>query len=86
MLPATARPRSIRCKAPRCRSPRPKPHGKTPTTRGPSIEARYANDEAYVAAVKREAARAVAERLLLEEDATRSVEAAKQGTLAKLGQ
>ena len=52
----------------------------------PSIEARYANDEAYVAAVKREAARAVAERLLLEEDAVRSIEAAKQGTLAKLGQ
>jgi hypothetical protein len=52
----------------------------------PSIEARYANDEAYVAAVKREAARAVAERLLLEEDAVRSVEAAKMGTLAKLGQ
>jgi hypothetical protein len=52
----------------------------------PSIEARYADDDAYVAAVKREAARAVAERLLLEEDAVRSVEAAKQGTLAKLGQ
>lgn len=50
----------------------------------PSIEARYANDEAYVAAVKREAARAVAERLLLEEDAVRSVEAAKLGVLAKL--
>lgn len=52
----------------------------------PSIEARYANDEAYVAAVKREAARAVAERLLLEEDAVRSIEAAQKGTLAKLGQ
>ena len=52
----------------------------------PSIVARYADDEAYVAAVKREAARAVAERLLLEEDAIRSIEAAKQGTLAKLGQ
>jgi hypothetical protein len=52
----------------------------------PSIEARYADDEAYVAAVKREAAQAVAERLLLEEDAIRSIEAAKQGTLAKLGQ
>lgn len=52
----------------------------------PSIEARYANDEAYVAEVKREAARAVAERLLLEEDAVRSVEAAKLGVLAKLGQ
>jgi hypothetical protein len=52
----------------------------------PSIEARYANDEAYVAAVAREAARAVAERLLLQEDAERSVAAAKQGMLAKLGQ
>ncbi|HEX7790752.1 MAG TPA: alpha/beta hydrolase domain-containing protein, partial [Afipia sp.] len=52
----------------------------------PSIEARYANDDAYVAAVTREAARAVAERLLLEEDAVRSVAAAKQGMLAKLGQ
>jgi hypothetical protein len=52
----------------------------------PSIEARYADDAAYIAAVKREAARAVAERLLLQEDAVRSVEAAKQGTLAKLAQ
>jgi len=32
--------------------------------------------------VRREAARAVAERLLLEEDAVRSVEAAKLGVLA----
>ena len=51
----------------------------------PSIEARYANDEAYVDAVKRETAREVAERLLLPEDAERAVEAAKQGKLAKLG-
>ena len=51
----------------------------------PSIAARYADDDAYVAAVKREAAHAVAERLLLEEDAVRSVEAARQGKLAKLG-
>jgi hypothetical protein len=36
--------------------------------------------------VTRERARAVAERLLLEEDAARSIKAAKQGTLAKLGQ
>jgi hypothetical protein len=50
----------------------------------PSIEARYASDEAYVAAVKREASRATAERLLLPEDADRAVEAAKQGKLAKL--
>jgi hypothetical protein len=39
---------------------------------------------ADVAAVKREAARTVAERLLLEEDAIRSIAATKQGTLAKL--
>jgi hypothetical protein len=52
----------------------------------PSIEARYANDEAYVAAVRTEATRQVAERLLLPEDAERAVEAARQGTLAKLGQ
>lgn len=52
----------------------------------PSISARYADDAAYVAAVEREAARAVAERLLLEEDAVRSIKAARQGTLAKLGQ
>jgi hypothetical protein len=51
----------------------------------PSIEARYANDEAYVDAVKKETARAVAERLLLPEDAERAVEAAKQRKLAKLG-
>ena len=52
----------------------------------PSISARYADDAAYVAVVEREAARAVAERLLLEEDAVRSVKAARQGALAKLGQ
>jgi hypothetical protein len=50
-----------------------------------SIEARYANDEAYVEAVKKETAREVAERLLLPEDADRAIEAAKQGKLAKLG-
>jgi len=52
----------------------------------PSIAERYADDDAYVAAVRREAARQVAERLLLSEDAERVVEAAKQGKLAKLGQ
>jgi hypothetical protein len=52
----------------------------------PSIAERYANDEAYVAAVRKEAARQVAERLLLPEDAERAVEAATQGKLAKLGQ
>ncbi|MGW1421811.1 alpha/beta hydrolase domain-containing protein [Bradyrhizobium manausense] len=51
-----------------------------------SIAERYADDGAYVAAVKREAARQVAERILLPEDAERAVEAAKQGKLAKLGQ
>jgi hypothetical protein len=51
----------------------------------PSIAERYANDEAYVAAVRKEAACQVAERLLLPEDAERAVEAAKQGKLAKLG-
>jgi hypothetical protein len=51
----------------------------------PSLAARYADDEAYVAAVRREAARQVAERLLLPEDAERAIEAARQGKLAKLG-
>ncbi|RXT45096.1 alpha/beta hydrolase domain-containing protein [Bradyrhizobium betae] len=50
-----------------------------------SIAERYADDGAYVAAVKREAARQVAERLLLPEDAERAIEAAKQRTLEKLG-
>ena len=52
----------------------------------PSIAERYADNDAYVAAVRREAARQVAERLLLPEDAERAIEAAKQGKLAKLGQ
>jgi hypothetical protein len=52
----------------------------------PSIAERYASDEAYVEAVRKEAARQVAERLLLPEDAERAIEAAKQGKLAKLGQ
>jgi Alpha/beta hydrolase domain len=51
----------------------------------PSIAARYTDDDAYVAAVRREAARQIAERLLLPEDADRAIEAAKQGKLAKLG-
>jgi alpha/beta hydrolase family protein len=51
----------------------------------PSIAARYADDESYVDAVRREAARQVAERLLVPEDAERSIEAARQGKLAKLG-
>jgi hypothetical protein len=49
-----------------------------------SIAERYADDEAYVSAVSREAARAVAERLLLPEDAARAIATAKQGRLAKL--
>jgi hypothetical protein len=52
----------------------------------PSLAARYADDEAYVAAVRKEAARQVAERLLLPEDAERAIDAARQGKLAKLGQ
>ena len=52
----------------------------------PSIAERYANDDAYVEAVRKEAARAVTERLLLPEDAERSIEAARKGTLAKLGE
>jgi hypothetical protein len=51
----------------------------------PSIAARYADDDAYVAAVRREAARQVAEGLLLQEDAERAIDAARQGKLAKLG-
>ena len=51
-----------------------------------SIAERYADNDAYVAAVRREATRQVAERLLLPEDAERAIEAAKQGKLAKLGQ
>jgi hypothetical protein len=50
----------------------------------PSLAERYASDDAYVAAVRREAARQVAERLLLPEDADRSIAAARQGRLAKL--
>ena len=50
----------------------------------PSLAERYVDDDAYVAAVRREAARQVAERLLLPEDAERSIAAARQGRLAKL--
>ena len=51
----------------------------------PSLAARYADDDAYLTAVRSEAARQVAERLLLQEDAERAIEAARQGKLAKLG-
>jgi hypothetical protein len=50
----------------------------------PSLAERYASDTAYVDAVKAEAARLVAERLLLPADAQRAVEEAAQGRLAKL--
>jgi hypothetical protein len=52
----------------------------------PSIAERYADDDAYVAAIRKEAERQVAERLLLPEDAERSIDAARQGKLAKLTQ
>jgi len=50
----------------------------------PSIAERYADNAAYVAAVRAAAARMVSERLLLPEDAERVVEAAEQGGLAQL--
>lgn len=49
-----------------------------------SIAERYADQAAYVAAVRAAAAQAVAERLLLPEDAARGVERAAAGTLAQL--
>jgi len=51
----------------------------------PSIAERYADDAGYVAAVRAAAARMVAERLLLPEDAARAIEAASAGRLAQLG-
>jgi hypothetical protein len=50
----------------------------------PSIAERYADNAAYVAAVRAAAARMVAERLLLPGDAERAIEAAEQGGLAQL--
>ncbi len=50
----------------------------------PSIAERYADNAAYVAAVRAAAARMVAERLLLPEDAERAVEAAEKDGLAQL--
>ncbi|WP_431281734.1 alpha/beta hydrolase domain-containing protein [Humitalea sp. 24SJ18S-53] len=52
----------------------------------PSIEERYADNAAYIAAVRTAAARMVAERLLLPEDATRAADRAVAGSLAQLGQ
>ena len=49
-----------------------------------SLAERYPSPEAYVGAVQDVAARLVAVRLLLPEDATASVEAARAGTLARL--
>ena len=49
-----------------------------------SVAERYADDAAYVDAVRAAAAGMVAERLLLKEDAERAVAAATNGTLAKL--
>ena len=50
----------------------------------PSIEERYPTEAAYVAAVRAAADRLLADRLLLPEDAARSVRAAEAGTLARL--
>jgi hypothetical protein len=50
----------------------------------PSLAERYADSAAYVAAVRAAAARQVAERLLLPEDAERAVEAAAQDRLSQL--
>lgn len=50
----------------------------------PSLAERYADEAAYVAAVRAAAARMVAERLLLPEDAQRAIDAATQDQLAKL--
>ncbi len=50
----------------------------------PSIAARYKDSDAYVAAVQKAAASQVAERLLLQEDAARAVEAARQDQLQRL--
>jgi Alpha/beta hydrolase domain len=50
----------------------------------PSLAERYADNAAYVAAVRAAAARMVVERLLLPEDAERAVEAAQQDGLAQL--
>ena len=45
---------------------------------------RFADNAAYLAAVRNAAARLVAERLLLEEDAAAMLAAAEAGTLARL--
>jgi len=50
----------------------------------PSIAERYVDDTAYVAAVRDAAARMVAERLLLPQDAQRAIELAAQDRLSQL--
>jgi hypothetical protein len=50
----------------------------------PSLEERYADNAAYVAAVRASAERLAAERLLLAEDAAAMIAAAEAGTLARL--
>ena len=50
----------------------------------PSLVERYADDAAYVAAVRTAATRMVAERLLLQQDAERAIELARQDRLSQL--
>ena len=50
----------------------------------PSVAERYADNAAYVAAVRAAAARMVAERLLLPQDAERAIELATQDRLSQL--
>ncbi len=50
----------------------------------PSLAERYVDNAAYVAAVRAAAAQAVAERLLLPQDAERAIERAAQDSLAQL--
>ncbi len=52
----------------------------------PSLAKRYRDNDAYIATVRNAAARQVAERLLLQEDAARAIDAAQVGKLAKLPQ
>ena len=49
----------------------------------PSLEERYASHDGYVAAVKKAAARAVAEGFLLEEDATALIAAADKSAVLR---
>ena len=49
-----------------------------------SVEERYANQDAYVEAVKQASQRFVKERLLLPEDAERNIERAKADKLSQI--